>query len=90
MEHTHKAETTRNLPFGGVTLSVCSCGARKMSNGNDCGGTLDTDGWYVMTQPTKEQINRRAYDLLQNEGYEPERPTEDIIDGINSNIPNID
>ena len=60
-----------------------------MSNGSAIvGGQLDTDGWYVAK---KVDENRRAYNLLQNEGYEPEtRDTEDIIDGINSNIPNID
>lgn len=89
MKHTHTVATSRNLPFGDVVLSVCSCGARKTSDSAKiAGGTLDTDGWYVST-PVNE--SRRAYDLLQNEGYEPEtRDTEDIIDGINSNIPNID
>jgi len=89
MKHTHIVATERNLPFGGVTLSICSCGARKMSDGSAiAGGQLDSDGWYVTT-PVNE--SRRAYDLLQNEGYEPEtRDTDDVIDGINSNIPNID
>ena len=89
MTHKHTAETTRDLPFGGVTLGTCSCGAHKMSNGSAiAGGVLDTDGWYVQK---KEDENRRAYDLLQNEGYEPEtRDHDDIADGVNSNIPNID
>jgi hypothetical protein len=88
MTHKHTAETTRRLP-GNVTLDVCSCGARKLSNDTAiCGGVLDTDGWYVQK---KEDENRRAYDLLQNEGYEPEtRDHDDIADGVNSNIPNID
>ena len=88
MNHKHTAETGRTLP-GGVVLSVCSCGARKMSTGSAiAGGQLDTDGWYVAK---KVDENRRAYDLLQNEGYEPEtRDTDDIADGVNSNIPNID
>ena len=88
MIHKHTESTGRNLP-GNVVLSVCSCGARKMSNGLVIvGGLLDTDGWYV---GKKVDENRRAYDLLQNEGYEPEtHDADDIADGVSSNIPNID
>ena len=88
MIHKHTESTSRNLA-GNVVLSVCSCGARKMSNGLAIvGGLLDTDGWYVAK---KVDENRRAYDLLQNEGYEPEtHDADDIADGVSSNIPNID
>lgn len=89
MTHTHTPKTNRQLPFGGIILSLCTCGARKMSDNSPIpDGRLDSNGWYVAIPLDN---SRRAYDLLQNEGYEPEtRDSEDIIDGINSNIPNID
>ena len=88
MEHTHKTDTERNLPFGGVTLSICSCGARKRSDGRAIDGCVTDIGGWSVTTPINEA--RRAYDLIQSEGYEPDtRDTEDVIDGINSNT-NID
>lgn len=84
MTHQHTAATVRRLP-GANQLSQCKCGARKMSDDSPIyGGTLDGNGWYTET-PVDD--SRRAYDLLQNEGYEPETDRPDPLD---SHMPNID
>lgn len=84
MTHTtHTTETTRHLP-GNITLSQCKCGARKMSDGSRItGGTL-VNGWYTATPADN---SRRAYDLIQSEGYEPEI---DATDPLDSHMDNID
>lgn len=75
--HVHLAASVRTLPFGGITLATCSCGARLRSDDIPItGGTKDTSGWYVQ-EPSNP---REAYDLLQSEGYREDRETHDPID----------
>jgi hypothetical protein len=59
MTHKHTESTSRNLPFGGVTLYTCTCGARKMSSGSAIvGGQLDTDGWYAANKVDESRPSR--------------------------------
>lgn len=84
--HTHSTDSTRNLPFGGVRLHICSCGARKKSDNTPIAdGLLDTDGWYVK-RPTDDM--QEAYALLQNEGHPIKH--RDTADPLDSHMPNID
>lgn len=77
--HKHTAETSREL-FGN-TLFECACGARKWSHGKAIeGATIDSDGWYVKTEKTAEEITRHNYDLLQTEGYGYGRDAYDPLD----------
>lgn len=76
-EHTHVAASVRTLPFDGITLSMCTCGARLRSDAEPiAGGVIDATGWYVPVPSDP----REAYDLLQSEGYREPRETHDPID----------
>ena len=78
MNHTHKISKSRQLPFNGVTLHFCDCGARQSSDGNSIsGGHNDGTGWYV-----KDHVNpnREALTLLLNEGHVEGQPTHDPED----------
>ena len=82
MTHTHAATTRKNI-FGDI-LSECSCGARKWSNDRPIlGGVLDAQGWYVPAEPTetrKEIDRRKAYEMLQTEGYGYGQDSNDLLD----------
>ena len=84
MAHTHTAQSTRNI--NGNTLSKCSCGAQKWSNGylpETC--EFDTDGWFI-AKPVVEENTNHAYEMLQTEGY---GYGKDVIDPLDSHMPNI-
>jgi hypothetical protein len=76
MTHTHTASTTRKLPFGGVVLSICSCGAKKQSDDRAiAGGVLDAEGWHVAPAPEDN-----TYEMLQSEGYGYGKDASDLLD----------
>jgi len=90
MTHLHTVSSTRQIRVKGhpVTVDQCACGAQRRPNSQPPvheRTILLGDGWYTI------RPDRRAYDLLQNEGYEPEtHDADDIADGVQTNIPNID
>ena len=88
MSHTHATKTTRNMPFDGAVLSICSCGARKCSDNMPIyGAKLDVDGWYVPT-PDDDDSYGEAYEMLQTEGHGYDN--RDSRDPYDSQMPSID
>ena len=90
MIHTHTTQNTETIRVKGcpVLVEICSCGAKRRPNSQPPKHErteLLGNGWY------KIRPDRNAYDLLQNEGYALEtQDKDDPIDGINTNLPNID
>ena len=76
--HTHRESTSRPLPFGGISLATCVCGARRRSDAEPIsGGHLDMDGWYLFQVM---DAGREAYDRLQSEGCEDTTEPIDMAD----------
>ncbi len=90
MTHQHTVSSTSQISVKSrpITVERCACGAQRRPDSQPPQHertVLLGNGWYMIRR------DNEAYSLLQNEGYEQEtHDTEDIIDGINSNIPNID
>jgi hypothetical protein len=90
MTHQHTVDSTREIKVKGlpVTVNQCSCGAQNRPNGQPPKHertVLLGDGWYTI-RPDYDAMR-----LLNNEGYAAEtRDADDIADGVQSNIPNID
>ena len=89
--HVHTTGIDRNI--GCNTLSECSCGARKWSHEKEITSESGTfrieDGWYVHipTESKEETARRKAYEMVQTEGYGYGEDTKDLFD---SQVPNID
>ena len=90
MTHTHTVSSSKTISVKGqpVIVDQCSCGAQHRPNGNPPQHertVLLGNGWYTIRR------DDQAYDLLMTEGYGSEtHDADDIADGVNSNIPNID
>jgi hypothetical protein len=90
MTHQHTVSSSKQISVKGqpVLVEQCTCGAQHRPNGQPPKHertVLLGDGWYTI------RPDREAYDRLQNEGYPPEtHDADDIADGVQSNIPNID
>lgn len=83
MDHQHQTKTSRNLPFGGVVLHECGCGARMRSDGKAIGGSVeDGSGWYIAESKVDiaEKARLRALRMLQTEGNRDEFDARDFLD----------
>lgn len=79
--HIHTATTSRQMPYGGVVLSICSCGARRLADDRPItGGVRDVAGWYGQAPAS----DRRAYDLLQSEGHEEGPEPHEMADAFDA------
>ena len=84
MAHEHKSAEEKELPFGGIILSICNCGARMRSDAKPISGMVDIDGsgWLISeSQINKaEKDRRRALGMLETEGYGEEFDARDFLD----------
>jgi len=80
MTHTHAPQTLAN----GLTLYVCSCGARKQKSKIINGKKIEV--WQIESK-TEEDARARAIEMLETEGYGYGKDANDPLD---SHTPNID
>jgi len=80
MEHTHSPQTLAN----GLTLYVCSCGARKQKSKIVNGKKVEV--WQIESK-AEETARNHAIEMLETEGYGYGKEANDPLD---SHMPNID
>jgi hypothetical protein len=78
--HTHSPQTLSN----GLTLYVCSCGARKQKSKIVNGKKVEV---WKMESKAEEAARDHAIEMLQTEGYGYGKDKNDPLD---SHMPNID
>ena len=80
MAHTHSPQNLSN----GLTLYVCSCGARKQKSKIVNGKKVEV---WKMESKAEETAREHAIEMLETEGYGYGKDANDPID---SHLPNID
>jgi hypothetical protein len=88
MTHKHEEKSSKKLPFGGIVLSECQCGARMRSDGKPISGMVnDGSGWFVSESKinSEEKARLQALRMLQNEGHGDEFDARDFLDSHHPN-----
>ena len=73
MEHTHKPQALAN----GMTLYVCTCGARKQKSKIVNGVKVEV---WKMENKAEEAARNHAIEMLQSEGYGYGKDANDLLD----------
>jgi len=80
MTHTHAPQTLAN----GLTLYVCSCGARKQKSKIVNGVKVEV---WKMESETEKAARERAIEMTLTEGYGYDSNKQDINDPLDSHDP---